>query len=131
MFKRHKICVKGYFRFDDRSIFIASARSFFTPLNLSSQRIDESDAKAFPSILRFSSFLDIPKLKLTIAGKTSKMLNQIEIKSDDEVKLSCVVKAVPIAYSINWKRNVRNSRSTKFWITLHLRCETFLLDYPI
>ena len=46
--------------------------------------------------------------------KNSEKLNQIEIKSDDEVKFSCVVKAVPIAYSINWKRNVRKIRHQSF-----------------
>ena len=66
-------------------------------------------ALTFPyyTLLFVFFFTDIPKLRLTIVGKNSEKLNQIEIKSDDEVKFSCVVKAVPIAYSINWKRNVK------------------------
>ena len=66
----------------------------------------------FIYLLLFLLFTDIPKMKLAIEGipkPFDKNSNQIEIKSDDKVKFSCVVIAVPIAYSINWKRNVRRN----------------------
>ena len=86
----------------------------FYAIKFPSQRFDESDVKAYVFSLLYHFllfyFTDIPKLRLTIVGKKSEKLNKIEIKSDDEVKFSCVVKAVPVAYSINWKRNVKNGR---------------------
>ena len=66
----------------------------------------------FIYFLLFVLFTDIPKMKLAIEDipkPLDKNSNQIEIKSDDKVKFSCVVIAVPIAYSINWKRNVRKN----------------------